>query len=250
MTDQTDPFADILGALPALDPDRCGCPANGATVPYLLEIADGSIHKLTCQRCGLPLTSDDYEVTSTDTPIPVTAQWTIDPGDGYVREPDCYSTLSPSTTELEQLRRQLDAAEAAPCRHDDATAPADLQPHQVIVTHLPPGFDHNDRQAHEYVIGNDVVGWTSYLVQHPAACHRLPYGEYCWFDDEWHNGQFDYDNVAPGLYSVTHGHQDVGDHHGEYSHTEDFLHYERIGDAPERPAPAAADAESSGEAPF
>lgn len=126
-------------------------------------------------------------------------------------------------------------------------------PHLVVVTHLDPGFDHNDRRPFEYVIGNDVVGWTSHLVTHSAICHLLAYGEQCWFDDEWHHGQFDYGATPPGLYRVLHGQQDVGDHHGEYSHTEDFLDYQRIGNAPTPAAdttPTHSHAGYSEEAPF
>jgi len=126
-------------------------------------------------------------------------------------------------------------------------------PHLVDVTRLPKGFDSNDTRPHEYVIGNDVFGRFSHQVTHSAACHLLPYGKLCWFDDEWHNGQFAYDNIEPGRYAVTRGRQDVGDHHGEYSHTDEFLHYERIGDAPERPAAAPSGplgAGNSQEPPF
>jgi len=128
--------------------------------------------------------------------------------------------------------------EATPDHADAQTAPAAQThpPHQVVVTHLPGGFDLSDRKPHEQLIGNGVAGWVSHLPAHPAACHQLPYGTQCWFDDEWEHGQYTYDDVQPGLYTVTHVREDVGDHEGEYSHTEEYLHYERTGDAPERPA--------------
>lgn len=124
-------------------------------------------------------------------------------------------------------------------------------PHMVTVTHLDPGFDPNDQKPHELLISNHASdsGWISHLVEHPAACNLLPYGQRCWFDDEWHNGQFTYDAVEPGLYRVLPAQQDVGDHRGEYSHTEDYLDYQRIGDAPKPPEPPAAVAAGYSEEP-
>lgn len=114
-------------------------------------------------------------------------------------------------------------------------------PHAVTVTHLDSGFDQADQKPHELLVADHASGgWVSHVVAHPAACNLLPYGQQCWFDNEWHNGQFTYDNVEPGLYRVLPAQQDVGDHRGEYSHTEDYLDYQRIGDAPDRPAAAAA----------
>jgi hypothetical protein len=122
--------------------------------------------------------------------------------------------------------------------------------HQVTVTHLSGDFDLDDKQEHEKLVADGATGgWVSHLVAHPPACHRLPYGRVCWFDDEWENGQFTYEDIAPGLYTVLPGHQDVGDHNGEYSHTEDYLVYTRVGDAPDCPAPAAAVAAGYSEEP-
>ena len=123
-------------------------------------------------------------------------------------------------------------------------------PHTVTVTHLDSGFDQADQKPHELLVADHASGgWISHLVQHPAACNLLPYGRQCWFDDEWNNGQFTYADTEPGLYRVTPGHQDVGDHHGEYSHTEDYLDYQRIGDVPEPPEPPAAVAAGYSEEP-
>jgi hypothetical protein len=224
---------------------------------------------------------------------------------------------------LDQLRRQLEAAEAAPCKHSDTITAADLLrylpcqdgagrlalwctdcapdptrdapfwteddaaeqvteftlanlvaiaeqheqrhhaeehkpaadadpvPHTVTVTRLPAGFDTSDTHEFELLVADNTTGgWVSHLVQHPTACYTLPYGKPCWFDDEWENGQFSYETVEPGLYTVLPGHHDVGDHRGEYSHTEDYLDYERIGDAPDRPTEAIDTAGYSEESPF
>jgi len=114
-------------------------------------------------------------------------------------------------------------------------------PHQVTVTQLGGDFDLSDKREHEKLVADGATGgWVSHLVQHPPACHQLRYGQLCPFDDEWENGQYTYDDLSPGLYDVLPGHHDVGDHNGEYSHTEDYLVYTPIGDAPQRPAPAAA----------
>lgn len=131
-------------------------------------------------------------------------------------------------------------------------SPQPPAPHQVTVTRLPAAFDLSDKREHELLITDNATGgWISHLVRHTAACHRLPYGEICWFDEEWENGEYIYDDIAPGLYEVRRHQQDVGDHRGEFSHTESYLDYQRIGDAPERPAPAAADTAScTGKAPF
>jgi len=203
--------------------------------------------------------------------------------------------LAETTAERDQLRRQLDAAEAQPCDHnsdafealerlhgrvhrdfnfdasesaapdderwarvmDDLVAFADevylpladatraapqrgpgddetdkYPPHTVTVTHLPPGFDHQDRHEHEYVVGNDTVGWTSHQVEHPDACHRLPYGRHCWLDENWYEGPYRYDEIEPGRYQATRVSEMVGDHNGEFSHMDEYVHYERTGDAP------------------
>lgn len=107
--------------------------------------------------------------------------------------------------------------------------------HTVIVTRLPAGFDHQDRREHEYVVGNDVAGWTSHQVTHPDACHELPYGRPCWLDENWYEGSYRPDELEPGQYEATWVSQMVGDHHGEFSHTDEYVRYERTGDAPERP---------------
>ena len=108
--------------------------------------------------------------------------------------------------------------------------------HTVTVTKLAAGFDHNDKREHEYVVGNDTIGWTSHQVTHPAACHALPYGRACWLDETWYEGPYRYDEVAPGTYQATWVSEAVGDHLGEFSHMDEYVHYERTGDAPERPA--------------
>lgn len=124
----------------------------------------------------------------------------------------------------------------APDCADDEPAP-----HVVAVTHLPGDFDMNDRKPHEQLIGNGVAGWVSHQVTHPPACHALPYGQPCPFDDEWENGQYTYDDTPPGLYHVQNRAHDVADHEGEYSHTEDYLDYQRVGDPPQRTVSPPAD---------
>ena len=123
-----------------------------------------------------------------------------------------------------------------PAEHVQDGEPDAHPPHQVTVTSLPPGFDHSDQREYEYIVGNDTAGWTSHQVEHPDACHALPYGRVCWLDENWYDGPYRYDEVEPGTYRVTLEHQDIGDHRGEYSHTEQYVHYERTGDASERPA--------------
>lgn len=127
-------------------------------------------------------------------------------------------------------------------------------PHLVTVTHHSAAIDPSDTREHEYLVADHTGGgWFSHLVQHSATCNLLPYGKPCWFDDEWNNGAYSYENVAPGQYHVLPAHQDVGDHLGEFSHTEDYLDYTRIGDAPERtaaPTPAVPFGTYSEEPPF
>lgn len=167
---------------------------------------------------------------------------------------DLDATEAPPPAEpfwADQLQRLLRAAHDLAENLDPMGGLDQPIPHLVDVTHLPDGFDRSDLRAHEYVIGNDTAGYVSHQVTHSAACHLLPYGEACWFDDEWNNGQFTYDDIAPGRYVVTRCRQDVGDHRGEFSHTEEYLDYERIGDAPQRTTAAPSDgAGYSEESPF
>lgn len=126
-----------------------------------------------------------------------------------------------------------DATRATPQRGTGDDEPDKYPPHTVTVTHLPPGFDHQDRREHEYVVGNDTVGWTSHQVEHPDACHRLPYGRHCWLDENWYEGPYRYDEIEPGTYETTWVSEMVGDHNGEFSHMDEYVHYERTGDAPD-----------------
>lgn len=125
-----------------------------------------------------------------------------------------------------------DATRVAPRRGPGDDETDKYPPHTVTVTHLPPGFDHQDRREHEYVVGNDIVGWTSHQVEHPDACHRLPYGRHCWLDENWYEGPYRYDEIEPGRYQATRVSEMVGDHNGEFSHMDEYVHYERTGDAP------------------
>jgi hypothetical protein len=170
-------------------------------------------------------------------------------------------TLRDVNEHRNQLVRDLtECAQATPgeywrsvaARHQPGAlaSPQPPAPHRVTVTSLGSDFDLSDKREHELLITDNATGgWISHLVQHPAACHQLAYGAVCWFDDEWESGHFSYDGIAPGVYDVLSGRQDVGDHFGEYSHTEEYLDYVRIGDAPERPPGAAPTAAGHSEEP-